>query len=138
VNAEKAAVDYSAHMNLTRFNEKIANEIPSLREMGIYSLKVFTAYNNRLRLDDGNIFKALRIARDNGMLVMLHAENGDVIELLTVEALAAGHTTPEWHAKTRPAWGAVESALRAFALAATADAPLYLVHMNVAGEVDML
>ena len=138
LKAEKAAVDYSAHMNLTRFDDKIAAEIPSLREMGISTLKVFTAYNDRLRLDDGNIFKTLRIARDNGMLVMLHAENGDVIEMLTAEALAAGHTTPEWHAKTRPAWGAVESALRAFALAAMADAPLYLVHMNTAGEVDML
>ncbi|MBE3117604.1 MAG: amidohydrolase family protein, partial [Candidatus Atribacteria bacterium] len=90
------------------------------------------------RLDDGNIFKALRVARDNGMLVMLHAENGDVIDILVAEALAAGHRTPEWHARTRPAWGAVESALRAFALAASADAPLYLVHMNAGGEVDML
>ncbi len=136
--AEKAAVDYSAHMNLSRFDEKIATEIPSLREMGITTLKVFTAYNGRLRLEDGNIFKALRIAGENGMLGMLHAENGDVIETLTVEALAAGHISPEWHARTRPAWGAVESALRAFALAAQAKAPLYLVHMNTAGEVDML
>jgi len=136
--AEKAAVDYSAHMNLSRFDEKIATEIPSLREMGITTLKVFTAYNGRLRLEDGNIFKALRIAGENGMLGMLHAENGDVIETLTAEALTAGHRTPEWHARTRPAWGAVESALRAFALAAQAKAALYLVHMNTAGEVDML
>ncbi|HEY5158341.1 MAG TPA: dihydropyrimidinase [Anaerolineales bacterium] len=138
VKAEKAAVDYSAHMNLTRFNNTIAAEFPSLPGMGITTVKTFTAYNGRLRLDDGSIFKALRLARDNGMLVMLHAENGDVIDLLVAEALAAGHTTPEWHARTRPAWGAVDSALRAFALAAMAGAPLYLVHMNVAGEVDML
>lgn len=136
--AAKAAVDYSAHMNLTKFDQKIAAELSVLRQMGITSLKTFTAYNNRLRLDDGSIFRALRIARDQGMLVLLHAENGDVIEILTAEALASGHTTPEWHAKTRPAWGAVEAALRAFALAAAADAPLYLVHMNTGGEVDML
>lgn len=136
--AAKAAVDYSAHMNLTKFDQKIAAELPALRQMGITSLKTFTAYNNRLRLDDGSIFRALRIAREQGMLVLLHAENGDVIEILTAEALAAGHTTPEWHAKTRPGWGAVEAALRAFALAAAADAPLYLVHMNTGGEVDML
>jgi len=138
LKAKKAAVDYSAHMNLTRFDEKIAAEIPSLSGMGITTLKVFTAYNGRLRLEDGDIFKSLRIARDNGMLVMLHGENGDVIDLLVAEALAADRRTPEWHARTRPAWGAVESALRAFALAASADAPLYLVHMNTAGEVDML
>jgi len=138
LKAEKAAVDYSAHMNLTRFDGQIAAGIPSLREMGITTMKVFTAYNGRLRLQDADIFKVLRIARDNGMLVMLHAENGDLIETLTAEALAAGNTTPEWHARSRPAWGAVESALRAFALAAVAGSPLYLVHMNVAGEVDML
>jgi dihydropyrimidinase len=136
--AEKAAIDYSFHMNLTRLDDAIAAEIPSLRDLGITTLKVFTAYNDRLRLADGDIFRALRIARDNGMLVMLHAENGDVIEALTAEALSAGHRTPEWHARTRPAWGAVEATLRACALAAQAGAPLYVVHMNAAGEVDML
>ena len=111
--AEKAAIDYSFHMNLTRLDDAIAAEIPSLPGMGITTLKIFTAYNDRLRLSDGDIFRALRIARENGMLVMLHAENGDVIETLVAEALAAGHTTPEWHARTRPAWGAVEATLRA-------------------------
>jgi dihydropyrimidinase len=134
----KAAIDYSFHMNLTRFDEKIAREIPSLREMGITTLKVFTAYNGRLRLDDGSIFKALRIANENGMLVMAHCENGDVIETLIPEALAAGHTSPEYHALTRPAWGGVEATLRMAAMAEQADAPMYIVHMNVGGEVDML
>ena len=136
--AQKAAIDYSFHMNLTRFDEKLAKEIPLLREMGITTLKVFTAYNGRLRLDDGGIFKALRIAKDNGMLVMAHCENGDVIETLVPEALAVGHTTPEYHALTRPAWGAVEATLRLAAMAQEADAPVYIVHMNVGGEVDML
>ncbi|HSM71093.1 MAG TPA: amidohydrolase family protein, partial [Anaerolineales bacterium] len=136
--AEKAAIDYSFHMNLTQFNEKIAKEIPSLMEMGIQTLKVFTAYNGRLRIDDGSIFKAMQIARDNGMLVMAHCENGDVIETLTEQALAAGHTSPEWHALTRPAWGAVEAGLRVAGMASAADASAYIVHINVGGEVDML
>jgi dihydropyrimidinase len=136
--AEKAAIDYSFHMNLTRMDDGLAAEIPSLPRMGITTLKTFTAYNHRLRLQDGEIFRAMRIARDQGMLVMLHAENGDVIETLITEALQAGHTSPEWHARTRPAWGAVEATLRACALAAQAEASLYIVHMNVAGEVDML
>jgi len=136
--AEKAAIDYSFHMNLTSFNDAIAKDIPSLIEMGITTLKVFTAYNGRLRLDDGSIFKALRIAKEYGMLVMAHCENGDVIETLIPEALAAGHTTAEWHARTRPAWGAVEATLRMAAMAEQTGAPVYIVHMNVDGEVDML
>ncbi len=106
--------------------------------MGISSIKVFTAYNNRLRLQDGEIFRVMRIARDHGLLTMLHAENGDVIDILVAEALSAGNLTPEWHARTRPAWGAVEAVLRACSLAAQAEAPVYIVHMNAAGEVDQL
>src|SRR5919106_2155809 len=134
----KAAIDYSFHMNLTKLDEKIAKEIPSLRDMGITTLKVFTAYNGRLRIDDGSIFRAMQIARNNGMLIMAHCENGDVIETLTEQALSAGHTTPEWHALTRPAWGGVESTLRVAGMAAAANASAYIVHMNVGGEVDML
>ena len=134
----KAAIDYSFHMNLTRFDEPLASDIPLLREMGITTLKVFTAYNGRLRIDDGSIFKAMQIARDNGMLVMAHCENGDVIETLVEQAVGGGHTAPEWHALTRPAWGAVESTLRMAGMAAAAGATAYIVHMNAGGEVDML
>lgn len=136
--AEKAAIDYSFHMNLTRFDDEIIRDIPSLREMGITTIKVFTAYTGRLRIEDGSIFKTMQIARDNGMLVMAHCENGDVIDVLVEQALAAGHTTPEWHALTRPGWGAVESTLRVAGMASAADAPVYIVHMNMGGEVDML
>ena len=134
----KAAIDYGFHMNITRLDDQVAVEIPRLVEMGITTLKVFMAYNGRLRLQDGEIFRLLRVAREHGLLTMLHAENGDVIDILVAEALAAGHTTPEWHARTRPAWGGVEAVLRGAALAAQAGAPLYVVHMNTAGEVDQL
>jgi dihydropyrimidinase len=133
-----AAVDFGFHMNVTRYDEKVSQEIAGLQELGITSLKVFTAYNNRLRLQDGNIFKVLRLAKKHNLLTLLHAEDGDVIEVLVGEALADGHTTPEWHARTRPAWGAVQAVARAAALSAQAEAPLYVVHMNVAGEVDHL
>jgi len=134
----KAAIDFSFHMNVSAYSDSIAAELPRLLELGISSLKVFMAYNNRLRLDDGDIFRLMRHARDLGMLVMLHAENGDVIDTLVAEALEAGHKTPEWHALTRPAWGSVEAVLRGAALAAQSGAILYVVHMNAAGEVDMV
>ena len=134
----KAAIDYSFHLNITNFNERVAAQIPELTQEGVTTLKVFTAYNNRLRLQDGEIFQLLRIAAEHGMLTMMHAENGDVIDVLVEEALHAGHTEPIWHASTRPAWGAVEAVLRGAALAAQADAPLYIVHMNTAGGIDQL
>jgi dihydropyrimidinase len=135
---EKAAIDYSFHMNLTRFDEQIAAEMAWLVEAGMPAVKVFTAYNGRLRLADGDIFRAMQRAHELGLLVMAHCENGDVIERLIEQALAAGHTSPEWHALTRPAWGAVEAGLRLSGMASVSAAKLYIVHMNAAGEVDML
>jgi len=135
---KKAAIDFGFHANITHLTPEVERQIPDLVNKGVNSVKVFTAYNNRLRLQDGEIFRVMRIARDAGILTMLHAENGDLIDLLVREAVALGRTSPEWHALTRPAWGGVEAVLRGSALAAVADAPLYLVHMNVAGEVDQL
>ncbi len=135
---EKAAIDYGFHANISHLTPEVEKQIPDLVKLGVTSVKVFTAYNNRLRLQDGEIFRVMRIAREAGILTMIHAENGDLIETLTAEALSAGHTSPKWHAKTRPAWGAVEAVCRGAALSAVANAPLYLVHMNAGGEVDQL
>lgn len=134
----KAAIDFGFHMNISRLDDQVEAQIPGLIEQGISSVKVFTAYNNRMRLTDDQILRVMRIAKKHNMLTMVHAENGDVIELLVAEALAQNHTSPIWHARTRPAWGAVEAVLRSASLTATSEAPLYIVHMNVAGEVDML
>jgi dihydropyrimidinase len=134
----KAAVDWGFHANITRLNDKVIQEIPKLLDMGITTLKMFMAYNGRLRLQDGEIFRVMQLAREHGMLPMLHAENGDVIDVLVDQALAAGQTSAEWHARTRPAWGGVDAVLRGSALAAQAGSPLYIVHMNSAGEADQL
>ena len=136
--APKAAIDFTFHMNVTRLDSSTLAEIGRLPGRGVTSLKVFTAYNNRLRLHDGEIFRVLRAAGELGLLTMLHAENGDVIEVLVAEALQAGNRSPVWHARTRPAWGAVEATLRGISLAAQAGAPLYVVHVNTAGEVDQI
>ncbi len=135
---DKAAIDFSFHMNIVRFNDDIAKQFPDLLEEGITTLKTFSAYNGVLRLGDDGIFNVLRTAAENGMLTMLHAENGDVIETLVEDALKAGNMSTEWHALTRPAWGAGEAILRVAGMAQAADAPLYIVHMNTAIGADML
>jgi len=134
----KAAVDWGFHANITRLDEKILAELATLPDLGISTVKMFMAYNGRLRLHDSEIFRVLQAASEHGLLALLHAENGDVIDILVQQALAAGHTSPEWHARTRPAWGGVDAVLRGCALAAQAGARLYVVHMNSAGEIDEL
>jgi len=136
--ASKASIDYAFHMNITHFDDSVATQMEQLPEDGITSIKVFTAYNDRLRLDDQSIDKVMQIASKNGILTMLHAEDGDQIEILVNQAVSQGHHEPYWHALTRPASGAVDAFQRIIELSAKNNSPLYLVHMNLAGEADSL
>jgi len=48
------------------------------------------AYPGVLMVDDGALFKAMRVAGANDVMICVHAENGPVIQVLTEEAVAAG------------------------------------------------
>src|SRR6201987_4403047 len=67
---------------------------------------------------------------------MVHAENGDVIDILVCEALEAGNTAPVYHALTRPPEAEGEATNRAIQLAHLADAPLYVVHVTCKEAVE--
>ena len=81
-------------------------------------------------VDDETLFKTMEVAAKTGALVMVHAENGDVIDVLVKEALAAGKTEPRWHAATRPPLTEAEATGRAIKLAHIAGCPLYVVHVS--------
>src|SRR5919109_2245982 len=99
----KARIDYGLHVPITNLNEAVKQEIPSLPPPRVSTSKIFMAYKGTpLYTADEDLFEALQIARDAGLLVMVHAENGDVIAKLQQQALARGDTAPKFHALTRP------------------------------------
>jgi dihydropyrimidinase len=132
----KAVVDYGFHMIMTDMNEQVEQEMDALVRQGVTSFKLFMAYRGVFMLDDGSIFKALLRTGQNGGTICMHAENGDVIDVLVQRALAAGHTAPKYHALTRPARAEAEATHRAIALAEIADVPIYIVHLSSAEALD--
>jgi len=133
---DKAAIDYGFHMIVTDLPLAAEREMDELIAEGVTSFKLFMAYPGRLMVDDATIFRALLRTAENGGTVMMHAENGGVIEVLTKRALAAGKTEPRQHALTRPALAEAEATHRAIALAEMAGAPIYIVHVSAAEAVD--
>ncbi|XEC95166.1 dihydropyrimidinase [Paenibacillus tarimensis] len=132
----KAAIDYGFHLMIGEVNDDVLFELPQIiEEEGITSLKVFMAYKNVLQADDGTLFKTLLLAKEHGALVMVHAENGDVIAHLIDKALEEGHTEPIYHALTRPPELEGEATGRAACLTELADSQLYVVHVTCAEAV---
>ena len=84
---------------------------------GITSFKLFMAYPGVFYCDDGQILRAMQQARDNGSMIMMHAENGIAIDVLVQQALARGETDPIHHGLTRPQELEAEATSRAIWLA---------------------
>jgi dihydropyrimidinase len=133
---ERAVVDYGFHMCVTDLYKGATEEFKEIAQSGVTSFKVFMAYRGTLMLNDGELFDVLRQARSVGAQVCVHAENGDVIDRLAADLVAAGRTGPGSHEISRPPSTEIEAVRRAIQIARMADAPLYFVHLSTEGAVE--
>jgi len=133
----KQVIDMGYHMAVTDLKDGgTLEELAALPDQGITSYKLFMAYKGALMVDDETLFKVMQVAADTGALVMVHAENGDAIDVLVKEALAAGNTEPRFHALTRPPETEGEATNRAIQLARVAGCKLYVVHVSCRESVE--
>ncbi len=133
----KQVIDMGYHIAVTDLDEGGSlEELASLPEHGITSYKLYMAYKGGLMVDDDTLFRTMEVAAKTGALTMVHAENGDVVDILVKRAIAEGHTEPHWHALTRPPETEGEATNRAIQLARVAGAPLYVVHVTCAESVE--
>src|SRR6266508_1331621 len=133
----KQVIDMGYHMAVTDLKDGgTLEELATLPDQGITSYKLFMAYKGALMVDDETLFRTMQVAAETGALVMVHAENGDAIDVLVKEALAAGHAEPKYHALTRPPETEGEATNRAIQLSRVAGSPLYVVHVSCAEAVE--
>ncbi len=128
--AGNCAVDYGFHQILGDVTDTSLKEMEVLMGEGVTSFKLFMAYPGVFYSDDGQIFRAMQKAADIGATVMMHAENGMVIDVLRGQALDRGETSPVHHGLTRPAITESEATHRAIAIAELAGCPVYIVHLS--------
>lgn len=136
--AEGNAVgDYSFHMAVTDFNAKVAKEVVHMIEKeGITSFKTFMAYKGALMIDDGQMVRLMKVVKENGGLVTVHATNGDVIDTLIAKNLKAGNTKPIYHYLSQPEVTEAEASARFADMLDYTDCPGYIVHMTCEGALN--
>ena len=133
----KQLIDMGYHIAVTDLKDGGSlEELASLPDQGITSYKLFMAYKGALMVDDETLFKTMEVAAETGALVMVHAENGDAIDVLVKKALAEGKTEPKYHALTRPPETEGEATNRAIQLARVAGCALYVVHVSCQEAVE--
>ena len=136
--AGNCAIDYGFHQILSDVQDSSLTAMDELVSEGVSSFKLFMAYKGVFLSDDGQIVKAMQRAVTNGSMIMMHAENGSVIDLLVQQAIAAGNTAPYYHGVTRPWQTEEEATHRAIMLADITGAPLYIVHVSAKQAVEQI
>ena len=134
----KAVIDYAFHLIISDPSEQVlGQELPALIRDGYTSFKVYMTYD-LLQLDDGQMLDILAVARRDGALVMVHAENHDMIKWLTARLLDRGLGAPRYHAVSHARLAEGEATNRAVSLSQLLDVPILLVHVSAAEAIEVI
>jgi len=128
--AEKSVIDYAFHLIIADPTERALDvELPALVKRGVTSLKVYMTYD-LLRLDDGQLLDVLAAADREGALVMVHAENHEMIRWIAKRLLARGHGAPKFHALSHSPLAESEATGRVIHLSRLLGVPVLIVHVS--------
>ncbi|MBM3583686.1 MAG: dihydropyrimidinase [Alphaproteobacteria bacterium] len=134
----KSYIDYAYHLIVSDPTPSVlGQDLPVLIRDGFTSFKIYMTYE-RLRLDDRQVLEVLDLARRERALVMIHAENHDVIQWLTEKLLAAGRSAPKYHAVAHTPQAEREATHRAITLAEIAGVPVLIVHVSAAAAIEQI
>jgi dihydropyrimidinase len=128
--AEKAVIDYGFHLIIADPNEHALQvELPEMVRRGITSFKVYMTYE-LLRLNDEQMLDVLAAAERERALVMVHAENHEMIKWITKRLLERGHGAPKFHMSAHHPIAEAEATNRVVALSRLLDVPVLIVHVS--------
>lgn len=125
----QAVVDYALHLTAVNAAPRTMREVASLAAEGYTSLKLYTTYP-AVMVDDGALLQLLELARDLGIMPLVHTENHAAIEHLKARFLAQGKIEPHYHPLSRPPTVEAEAAQRVITLAGLVDCPLIIAHLT--------
>jgi dihydropyrimidinase len=125
-----AAVDWTFHMSVVRFEPAVREQFHSIVKAGVASFKVFLAYKGALNLTDGDLFAMMEQAKKWGVIVSAHCENADSIDAMQKALIAAGKTGPEWHGPSRPPVVEADGVHHLCTFADLTGAHVYTVHTS--------
>ena len=132
----KSACDFTFHMGVAKFDDKTENQLREIVKRGISSFKIFLAYKGAFGIDDTELYRTLKLAKELGVIVTAHCENETLVAELQKELLAAGKTDPGQHHESRPPRVEAEGVHHLMSFAELTGAATYIVHLSCKEALD--
>jgi len=132
----KSACDFTFHMSVTKFDDKTEKQLREIVKRGISSFKVYLAYKGAFGVDDTELYRTLKLAKELGVIVTAHCENETLIAERAKELLAAGKTDSGQHHESRPPAVEAEGVNHLMSFAELTGAATYIVHLSCKEVLD--
>jgi dihydropyrimidinase len=126
---DTAAVDYVLHPVLGSPSAEALGELPVLASQGHTSLKVFMT-TREFEAQADEMIAAISTAGQNGMLTLIHCEDGALVRFIGQQLFAAGRGSLADWAESRPDLAERAAVERAVAICDATGSPVYLVHLS--------
>lgn len=126
----RSSCDWTYHMAVTRWDDRVREQLAQIVAEGVASFKVFLAYKGALGIDDQELYETLRLAKRLGVITTAHCENAELVAQMQRALLAAGKTGPQFHYDSRPPLVEAEGVHHLTTFAAMHDAHVYIVHLS--------
>jgi dihydropyrimidinase len=126
----KSACDFSFHMGVTKFDATTETQLREIVKRGISSFKIFLAYKGAFGIDDTELYRTLKLAKELGVIVTAHCENETLVAERSKELIAAGKTDPSQHHESRPPRVEAEGVHHLMTFAELTGAATYIVHLS--------
>src|ERR1044071_6789352 len=128
----KSACDFTFHMGVTKFDATSEAQLREIVKRGISSFKIFLAYKGAFGIDDTELYRTLKLAKELGVIVTEHCENETLVTERCKELIATGKTGPEFHEPSRPVRVEAEGVHHLTSFAEATGAAVYIVHLSCA------
>ena len=132
----KSACDFTFHMGVTKFDGGTEAQLREIVQRGISSFKIFLAYKGAFGVDDTELYRTLKLAKELGVIVTAHCENETLVAERCKELLAAGKTDPGQHHESRPPAVEAEGVHHLMTFAELTGAATYIVHLSCKEALD--
>ena len=114
------------------------DRLPEQHELGACGFKAFMCYSaidEFPQVDDLSLFEGMQTIAELDSILLLHAENADIVGGLGARAKAEGRTEPRDFMASRPPISELEAVSRAALFAEETGCATHFVHLSVARAV---